>query len=486
MQLLGDRSSLVLDPDLDSFYLVNALLMVLPRSTADVSSLAGWGTFAVLKGGIGSEAEAQWHVWSARVETGVADIRSCLARVFAANPSLKDRLDASPLEAILALRKAGKLAVFDAAPPPAADYFRQGSATLDAIGDLYARWLPVLDDVLRQRQERMEGARRLTTTVLALSLLTALYLFMSFGKVLRGGLDQVAHHIDALRSGDLTTEPQAWGSDEAARLLEALMGMQGSLRRIVTQVRVIADTVMGASADISSSAGELQAHTQQAVAGLEDTAATMEAIASTVSLSEHTAGEATQLASASAESAQRGGAVIAEVVQTMQRINTSSGRIGDIIGTIDGIAFQTNLLALNAAVEAARAGDQGRGFAVVASEVRALAQRSAAAAREIKGLIMTSVDQMDGGMRIVEQAGRTIDEMVGNAQSVRSLMQAVVSGAHEQNQGITSSAQALQRLQDLTRHNAELVQGTTEAAETLQQRARTLVAEVSRFRLPAD
>ena len=186
-----------------------------------------------------------------------------------------------------------------------------------------------------------------------------------------------------------------------------------------------------------------------------------------------------------AQAAERGGRIIGEVVATMQAINGSSSRIGDIIGTIDGIAFQTNILALNAAVEAARAGEQGRGFAVVASEVRALAQRSSAAAREIKTLITASVEQVEGGVRVVQQAGDTITEMMGTAQRVRELLAEVAVGAREQTAGVAQSAKAVQELDTVTQQNAALVEQTAAAAGSLKEQAQGLADEVAQFRLPA-
>jgi methyl-accepting chemotaxis protein len=210
----------------------------------------------------------------------------------------------------------------------------------------------------------------------------------------------------------------------------------------------------------------------------------MEQISSTVKSNEETVGEATRLAGANADAAARGGAIIGKVVTTMEAINASSGRIGDIIGTIDGIAFQTNLLALNAAVEAARAGEQGRGFAVVAGEVRALAKRSSTAAREIKMLITNSIGQVESGVRVVKQAGETIDEIVGASARVRELLSEVAVGAREQTLGIAQSARAVQELDTVTQQNATLVEQTAAAAGTLNEQAHGLAGEVAQFRLP--
>jgi methyl-accepting chemotaxis protein len=481
---IGDNSNLVLDPELDSFYLVNALVLTLPKAMEDVGQLWGWGTFAIVKTGIGSDNETKWHVWSSRAETSVTDIRAYAARAIVARPALKDTLDLSPLDSAMALRKAGHAAVFEASAPDAAKYYAQGEAAVAGLAGLYGAWLPALDSILAAREVRDRWVAAIAATVLTLSLMLTAYLFISFRKVLDGGLREVAFHIDAMRDGDLTTRPRAWGADEAARLMHTLSEMQASLRRIVSQVRNASDSIVNASGEIRGASTDLSSRTEQSAANLEQTAAAMEQIAATVRNNETTVGEATRLAETNAQTAERGGEIIGQVVQTMQAINGSSSRIGDIIGTIDGIAFQTNILALNAAVEAARAGEQGRGFAVVASEVRALAQRSAAAAREIKTLITNSMEQVESGTRVVREAGTTIDDIVGSSRRVRELLAEVANGAREQTTGIAQSAKAVQEMDTATQQNAALVEQTAAAAGLLNDQAVGLAGEVAQFKLP--
>jgi methyl-accepting chemotaxis protein len=450
----------------------------------DVGQLWGWGTFAIVKTGIGSDNETKWHVWASRVETSVTDIRAYAARAIVARPALKDTLDLSPLDSAMALRKAGHAAVFDASAPDAAKYYAQGEAAVAGLAGLYGAWLPALDSILAAREVRDRWVAAIAATVLTLSLMLTAYLFISFRKVLDGGLREVAFHIDAMRDGDLTTRPRAWGADEAARLMHTLSEMQASLRRIVSQVRNASDSIVNASGEIRGASADLSSRTEQSAANLEQTAAAMEQIAATVRNNETTVGEATRLAATNAQTAERGGEIIGQVVQTMQAINGSSSRIGDIIGTIDGIAFQTNILALNAAVEAARAGEQGRGFAVVASEVRALAQRSGAAAREIKTLITTSMEQVESGTRVVREAGTTIDDIVGSSRRVRELLAEVANGAREQTTGIAQSAKAVQEMDTATQQNAALVEQTAAAAGLLNDQAVGLAGEVAQFKLP--
>jgi methyl-accepting chemotaxis protein len=322
--------------------------------------------------------------------------------------------------------------------------------------------------------------------IVAATLLLAGYLFLCFYRVMDGGLHETRRHLRAMTDGDLTTSPSPWGKDEAAQLMVELGAMQASLRGMVLRVRRSSDDIVHSSNEIASGAIDLSARTEQTAANLEQSAASMEQISSTVkSTADHTR-DASKLARSNAETATEGGRVMRDVVQTMEGIRTSSAKIGEIIGTIDGIAFQTNILALNAAVEAARAGEQGRGFAVVASEVRVLAQRSAQAAREIKGLIAGSLEQIETGTTVVQGAGRTIEEIVASSQRVDRLLDEVATGAREQSQGVGQIGQAVQELDRMTQQNAAMVEQTAAAASAMKEQAHTLAEEVARFRIPEE
>jgi len=320
--------------------------------------------------------------------------------------------------------------------------------------------------------------------VVAAALLIAGYLFLSFYRVMDGGLKETRHYLRAMTEGDLTTSPSPWGNDEAAQLMDELHAMQDSLRGMVQRVRRSSDEIVHSSSEIASGAMDLSGRTEQAAANLEESAASMEEISSTVKSTAENIGEASRVARHNAEVAADGGRVMREVVETMEGIRGSSARIGEIIGTIDGIAFQTNILALNAAVEAARAGEQGRGFAVVASEVRTLAQRSAEAAKEIKALIGSSVEQVEAGTGVVRKAGATIEQIVSSSQRVDQLLGEVATGAREQSLGISQIGKAVQELDRMTQQNAALVEQTAAAASAMKDQAYTLAEEVSRFKLP--
>ena len=332
-----------------------------------------------------------------------------------------------------------------------------------------------------------EAARKqwlLMGGVVAASMLVAAYLFLSFYRVMDGGLKETRRHLRAMTEGDLTTSPSPWGKDEAAELMHELRSMQDSLRGMVLRVRRSSSDIVHSSSEIASGAMDLSARTEQAAANLEESAASMEEIASTVKSNSSHTDEALRMARHNAEVATEGGRVMREVVQTMEGIRASSAKIGEIIGTIDAIAFQTNILALNAAVEAARAGEQGRGFAVVASEVRTLAQRSATAAREIKTLVNHSVQQVEAGTGIVRKAGGTIEEIVTASGRVDQLLGEVATGAREQSLGVSQIGQAVQELDRMTQQNAAMVEQTAAAASAMKDQAHTLDEEVARFRMP--
>lgn len=321
--------------------------------------------------------------------------------------------------------------------------------------------------------------------VLAVALLIVSYLFVSFYRAMDGGLKETRQHLRAMTAGDLTTLLSPWGKDEAAELMLDLRSMQESLRAIVTRVRGSSTSIVHASQKISSASTDLSARTAQTAASLETSASSMEEISSTAKHAADNVRQAAQVAADNSQSATRGGAVIAEVVRTMQDINTSSRKIGDIIGTIDGIAFQTNILALNAAVEAARAGEQGRGFAVVAAEVRSLAQRSAQAAKEIKLLITSSVEKVESGSRVVAGAGDTMQELVGNARRINELLSEISTSASEQSIGVAQVGSAVSELDQMTQQNATLVEQTAAAASALADQAASLASEVKKFKVPA-
>jgi methyl-accepting chemotaxis protein len=289
-----------------------------------------------------------------------------------------------------------------------------------------------------------------------------------------------------IASGDLTEPIRTEGRDEASELLLSLQSMQDSLRSMVGEVRSSTTNIGTASSEIASGSQDLSNRTEQTASNLQHAASSMEQLTGTVRQSASSANQANLLATQAAEVAVRGGSVVSEVVRTMEDINSSSKKIADIIGVIDGIAFQTNILALNAAVEAARAGEQGRGFAVVASEVRSLAGRSAEAAKEIKALIVASVEKVEGGTRLVADAGKTMTEVVGSVQRVSDIIGEISTAAMEQSQGIEVVNNSVVQLDQMTQQNAALVEQSAAAAESMKEQAQRLAVLVGTFKLEAQ
>ncbi|WP_431273560.1 methyl-accepting chemotaxis protein [Variovorax ureilyticus] len=296
-------------------------------------------------------------------------------------------------------------------------------------------------------------------------------------------LGQAVSVAETVAAGDLGSRIEVQSRDETGQLLQALKKMNESLARVVGEVRTGTDTIATASSQIATGNQDLSSRTEEQASSLEETAASMEELTSTVKQNADNARQANQLAVSASEVAVRGGGVVSQVVDTMGSINASSRKIVDIIGVIDGIAFQTNILALNAAVEAARAGEQGRGFAVVASEVRNLAQRSAAAAKEIKTLIGDSVDKVEEGSKQVAEAGRTMDEIVESVKRVTDIMGEITAASQEQTSGIEQVNQAITQMDQVTQQNAALVEEAAAAAGSLQDQAGNLSQVVSVFKL---
>jgi methyl-accepting chemotaxis protein len=288
---------------------------------------------------------------------------------------------------------------------------------------------------------------------------------------------------DRIARFDLSAAITPRADDEPGRLLAALAAMQGALRSLVAQVRALTENIGTASSEIAEGNGDLSARTERAASSLQQTAASVEQLAGTVQASETSARDADRLAHDAAAAAERGGAVVSQVVATMGDIDGAARRIAEIISVIDGIAFQTNLLALNAAVEAARAGEQGRGFAVVAAEVRTLARRSADAAKEIKALIGSSVERVDAGTRLVAEAGDTMGTLVASVRRVSQVIAGISNAAVEQSQGIGQINAAVADLDQATQQNAALCEESAAAAQSLRDQAQHLASAVQRFRV---
>jgi methyl-accepting chemotaxis protein len=337
----------------------------------------------------------------------------------------------------------------------------------------------------RDEVKRKSTMQSTTTAVLGVATIALLAVVMVLTlHSICAPVEQATRLARRIADGDLSNEQlDVEGRDETALLLRSLLDMQVSLARIVAQVKNSTDSISTASTEIAHGNADLSARTEQTASNLQQTASSMAQLTGTVRQSADAASQANQLASSASAVASRGGEVVSQVVSTMDEITASSKKIADIIGVIDGIAFQTNILALNAAVEAARAGEQGRGFAVVASEVRSLAQRSAEAAKEIKALIGTSVDKVETGSKLVQDAGTTMDEIVASVRRVSDIIGEITAASSEQSSGIGQVNTAVTQLDQMTQQNAALVEQSAAAAESLKEQAHRLAGVVGTFRL---
>ena len=336
---------------------------------------------------------------------------------------------------------------------------------------------------LAQARADKQSAKMISLSMMAFSLLAAIIAGWRFSRTVTQPISIAVDAARRITEGDLATVVPLKGTDETGQLLQALNDMRESLQSIVERIRTGTDVIATASSQIASGNLDLSSRTEQQAASLEETASSMEEITATVKQNADNAKQANQMAVAASGVAVRGGAVVSQVVETMDSINTSAKKIVEIIAVIDGIAFQTNILALNAAVEAARAGEQGRGFAVVASEVRSLAQRSAAAAKEIKTLIGDSVEKVEAGSKQVAEAGSTMDEIVGSVKRVTDIMAEIMAASQEQSAGIEQVNQAIGQMDQVTQQNAALVEEAAAAAGSMQEQAGQLANTVAVFKL---
>ena len=335
----------------------------------------------------------------------------------------------------------------------------------------------------KEAQESYRTASLLLLSAVVLAVVFGGAVTLWLGKSITRPLHKALKVAQTVAAGDLSSTILVQGRDETAQLLEALNHMNGSLTKIVAEVRHSTHTISDAAKEIARGNLDLSARTEDQASSLEETASAMEELTSTVKQNADNARQANGLAVTASEVAMKGGTVVSQVVETMGSINDSSKKIVDIISVIDGIAFQTNILALNAAVEAARAGEQGRGFAVVAAEVRNLAQRSAAAAKEIKALIGDSVEKVDAGAKLVDQAGATMGEIVASVKRVSDIIAEISVASAEQTSGIEQINQAIMQMDQVTQRNAALVEEAAAAADSMQQQGDVLVGAVSVFKI---
>jgi methyl-accepting chemotaxis protein len=480
-----------LDSSSDTYFLIQASLVNMPWLAENMGVMRAMGSGFLTQGSLPPEGRATLQALKKRVVELQGEMFRNLGRATAVSPAFRELLDSkaesnrSAVDKTLAMAEQQLISATElklAAP----EYFDDFTRTIDGLFELNAVAMRGMTDALVARAGATQRTGWTVAVVILLGLVASVALSWVFVRSITVPVGEAVSIARSVAEGDLTVDVPVRGTNELGQLMEALKAMREHLSEVVATVRQGSEGVATASGEIAAGNNDLSARTENQASALEQTAASMMELASTVKHNYESGQHASELAETAAKVAAKGGAVVGNVVHTMEAINVSSKKIADIIGVIDGIAFQTNILALNAAVEAARAGEQGRGFAVVASEVRSLAGRSAEAAKEIKALIGASVGNVAEGCKLVEQAGSTMDEIVVHVRRVADLMGEVTTASRDQTSGIDQVNQAICQMDTVTQQNAALVEEAAAAAQSLQQQAETLVHSVRIFKLRSD
>ncbi|WP_180125226.1 methyl-accepting chemotaxis protein [Rhodoferax sp. BLA1] len=485
---LLDEFGLSLEPHPDTSALIRATMADMPWLAENLGLMRALGSGFLTQANAPPEGRATLRALNKRALELQASMFRQVALATQANPRLHSALDAAAKSSNAAVEKTLALAndgVINATELtlPAVNYFDTFTQTIDG---LFAFNSLAMQTMVAELQARLQTEYRILAAVALLQLsglLAALWLSWLFIRSITEPVNQALEVAHAVSQGDLRVKVLSHGDNELGQLMQALASMRDKLAHVVQQVRQGSEAVATASVEIAQGDNDLSSRTESQASALEQTSASMEELGAAVQQNAVSAQRANQLAQAASAVAVKGGDVVGQVVHTMKDINESSQRIADIIGVIDGIAFQTNILALNAAVEAARAGEQGRGFAVVASEVRSLAGRSAEAAKEIKGLISASVQRVEHGTQLVDQAGSTMDEVVASIREVSQIVGEISSSSKEQADGVAQVVEAVAQMDKTTQQNAALVEEIAAAATSLSQQSQGLVETVSVFKL---
>jgi methyl-accepting chemotaxis protein len=483
-----DEYGLSLDPDVDTYFLIQASLVNMPWVAENLGVMRAMGSSFLSQRTIPLEGRATLQALQKRAREVQGEMFRNLKKATDTNSSMKLDLEGKAETGRAAVDRALSLAdkeLINATDLtlPAPVYFDEFTKTIDGLFEFNSLAMQAMTGALDQRVGNLHRTEFMMLGLLLVGMGVAVSLSFVFVRSITLPVREAVTVARAVADGDLQVQVPVRGSNELGQLMLALSEMKDHLAQVVRKVREGSEGVATASAEIDSGNHDLSARTESQASSLEETAASMEQLSDTVKQNATSAAQANQLAMSASTVAVKGGDVVGKVVETMKHINDSSKQIADIISVIDGIAFQTNILALNAAVEAARAGEQGRGFAVVASEVRSLAGRSAKAAKEIKTLITASVDRVAQGTALVDQAGATMTEVVASIRRVTDIMSQISAASNEQSLGVSQVGQAVTQMDQVTQENAALVEQMAAAASSLKSQAQELVHTVATFKL---
>jgi methyl-accepting chemotaxis protein len=487
---LVDQSGLILDPEANTYFLISATLTKLPYAAEALGQTRARGAGFLAEGKIGPEGRTLLAGLVQQSSDQQASMVTGFEKSFAVDPEVKKKLGDkisslnAQVEASLNLTRQELIGAEELKLSPQ-EYIASFTRTIDAIfacGDVA---MDTLDDILTKRAHQLRATMWTVAGLVSLMIVGIYLTSRSISRSITVPLEHAARLAEHIAQRDLCGDVENKRRDEIGQMLTALLSMRDSLRGVIVEVRGNADEVALASQELAVGNSDLSQRTEQQASALEQTASSMEELSSTVRSNADQAADASKLAQRASQAALSGGEAVNRIISTMQGIESSSRRIEEIISVIDGIAFQTNILALNAAVEAARAGEQGRGFAVVASEVRALAQRSAEAAKQIKALIVASVDQVESGSRLVGGAGETMQDTVASIRQLSEMVAQISQASSEQSGGLGQISEAVSHMDQLTQQNAALVEETAAAGMNLQEQARRLAALVNTFKVPS-